>query len=306
MSIKRVSIVGMGALGILFGNYIQSKLGKDSVSFILNKERIEKYKSQGITCNGEKCDFNVINEEVTRDEADLLIFAVKMTGLEKAIETARNQVGKNTIIISLLNGITSEEIIGQAFGKDKVIYCVAQGMDAVKINNKFTYSHMGELRIGIPENESYKQDKLNSLISFFTSIDFPYTLEKDIIYRLWSKFMLNVGVNQVVMLYEGNYGTVQKEGEAREMMKSAMREVIKLASYENVNLSEDDLNGYVKLTDSLNPEGMPSMRQDGLMHRYSEVELFSGTVLRLAKKHNLDMKVNEYLYKNIKDMESKY
>lgn len=118
--------------------------------------------------------------------------------------------------------------------------------------------------------------------------------------------MLNVGVNQVVMINEGNYGTVQKEGKERQMMKDAMKEVIELASYEGVKLSNKDLEGYVKLTDTLDPKGMPSMRQDGLMKRPSEVELFSGTVLKLAKKYNLEMKVNEYLYKKVKDMESGY
>lgn len=305
MTIENVSVVGMGALGILFGKYIQDKIGKESVSFVVNKNRMKKYVQQGIICNGERGSFNLIDEEIKK-ETDLLIIAVKATALDEAIKTAKNQVGEKTIIISLLNGITSEEIIGQAFGKEKVIYCVAQGMDAVKIDNKFTCSHMGELRIGIPKNEAYKQEKLNSVVEFFNSIDFPYTLEEDIIHRLWSKFMLNVGVNQVVMINEGNYGTVQKEGKERQMMKDAMKEVIELASYEGVKLSNKDLEGYVKLTDTLDPKGMPSMRQDGLMKRPSEVELFSGTVLKLAKKYNLEMKVNEYLYKKVKDMESGY
>lgn len=305
MTIENVSVVGMGALGILFGKYIQDKIGKESVSFVVNKNRMKKYVQQGIICNGERGSFNLIDEEIKK-ETDLLIIAVKATALDEAIKTAKNQVGEKTIIISLLNGITSEEIIGQAFGKEKVIYCVAQGMDAVKIDNKFTCSHMGELRIGIPKDETYKQEKLNSVVEFFNSIDFPYTLEEDIIHRLWSKFMLNVGVNQVVMINEGNYGTVQKEGKERQMMKDAMKEVIELASYEGVKLSNEDLEGYVKLTDTLDPKGMPSMRQDGLMKRPSEVELFSGTVLKLAKKYNLEMKVNEYLYKKVKNMESRY
>lgn len=306
MKINKVAIVGMGALGILFGNYISSKLGKESVSFILNKKRIEKYKSNVVTCNGVKCDFNFVDEEDSDLKADLLIMAVKGTALKEAVKSAQNFVGNETIIISVLNGISSEEIIGQKFGVDKIIYCVAQGMDAVKIDNKFTYSHFGELRFGLPKNEEYKKDKLNDLVEFFDSIKFPYTIEDDIIHRLWSKFMLNVGVNQTVMIYEGTYGTVQKEGKPREIMISAMREVIELASYENVKLTEEDLNGYVKLIDTLSPEGMPSMRQDGLCRRYSEVELFAGTVLKLAQKHGITLKTNEFLYNKIKKIEADY
>ena len=118
--------------------------------------------------------------------------------------------------------------------------------------------------------------------------------------------MLNVGVNQVVMIYEGTYGTVQQPGEARELMKAAMREVILLAEKENVTITEKDLNEYVNLIDTLNPNGMPSMRQDGLTRRKSEVELFSGTVLALAKKHKISTPINMKIYEKIHSMESKY
>ncbi len=48
------------------------------------------------------------------------------------------------------------------------------------------------------------------------------------------------------------------------------------------------------------------MRQDGIAYRPSEVEMFSGTVRRLAEKHGLSVPVNDMLYKKIKDMESTY
>ena len=118
--------------------------------------------------------------------------------------------------------------------------------------------------------------------------------------------MLNVGINQTVMVYEGTYRTVQQPGEARETMLSAMREVLTLANLEGFALTEHDLNQWVALADTLAPEGMPSMRQDAMTHRKSEVELFAGTVIRLAKTHGLDVPVNEMLYRRIREMESMY
>ena len=118
--------------------------------------------------------------------------------------------------------------------------------------------------------------------------------------------MLNVGVNQVVMVWEGDYGTVQAPGAARAQMIAAMREVIALSRLEGVPVTEDDLAFYVNLIDTLSPAGMPSMRQDGLAHRPSEVELFSGTVCRLAAKHGLDVPVNRQLYDTVRAMEAAY
>jgi len=306
MDIKNICIVGMGALGVLYGEFFTRKLGKQRVEFVANEDRIKKYREEGVFCNGIPCDFNIVNENEKGKPADLLIFAVKATALDSAINTARNKVSDNTIILSLLNGISSEEIIGRAFGMDKVLYCVAQGMDAVKIGNELTYSNLGRICIGIMDHEADKKEKLQAVLDLFEKTGLPYTLEPDIKRRLWSKFMLNVGVNQVVMIYEGTYKTIQQSGEARELMIAAMREVMMLARKENVNVTEKDLEEYLNLIGTLDPNGMPSMRQDGLLRRKSEVELFSGTVLSLAKKHGVEVPVNRKIYETIREIESKY
>jgi 2-dehydropantoate 2-reductase len=306
MEIKKITIVGMGALGVMYGDFLTRKLGKECVEFVANEKRVTKFKEEGIYCNGQLCDVTLVDEKETGHPADLLIFAVKATGLEAAICTVRNKVSKNTIIMSVLNGISSEEIIGKAYGVEKIIPCVVQGMDVIKEKNKVTYSQFGQICMGIADESEEKMQKLKAVIDLFHKVEMPYTLENDIIRRIWSKFMLNVGVNQAVMIYEGTYATVQKAGEARELMQNAMKEVITLAQKENVNVTQEDFDDYVKLIDTMNPKGMPSMRQDGLAHRKSEVELFAGTVIALAKKHKIDVPVNKKIYETVMKMESEY
>lgn len=303
MTIKNVSIVGMGALGILFGGLLTKQLGKENVDFVVNKERKARFDKYDLTSNGVICDFNLVDEEEKGRPADLLIFAVKGVDLDSAIHSARNKVSDNTIILSLLNGVTSEEIIGQAYGIDKLVYSIAQGMDAVKIGNEFTYTNIGQLCIGIMDEGQEMKEKLSKVADLFDRTGIPYTVESNIRHRLWSKFMLNVGVNQVVMIYEGNYGTVQQEGEARQMMIKAMEEALVLANHEGINVKNEDLEEYVSLIDTLDPKGMPSMRQDGLLGRKTELDLFSGTILMLAHKHNIKTPVNQSIYDKVKEME---
>lgn len=303
MSIKKVSIIGMGALGVLFGGILTKKLGKQNVDFVVNKDRKARFFKYGLTSNGEACDFYLVDEDEKGRPADLLIFAVKGVDLESAIDSARNKVSDNTIILSLLNGVTSEEIIGEAFGFDKLVYCIAQGMDAVKIGNQLTYTNIGQLCIGIMDEDPKMREKLEKVANLFDRTAIPYKVEADIRHRLWSKFMLNVGVNQVVMIYEGNYGTVQRQGEARQLMIEAMEEARVLANLEGINVSKNDLDQYVNLIDTLDPEGMPSMRQDGLLGRKTELDLFAGTVLKLAKKYKVKVPVNQMIFDRVKEME---
>ena len=215
-------------------------------------------------------------------------------------------MAENTIILSVLNGISSEEIIGRILGAEHVLTCVAQGMDAVKLGNDLKYTHIGQICIGIRPDEAGKEPMLEAVTALFERTSLPYTREEDILARLWGKWMLNVGVNQTVMVTEGTYETVQKPGKARDMMRAAMGEVLELAKAEGISVTERDLEMYVSLIDSLNPNGMPSMRQDGLLKRPSEVELFSGTVIARADAAGVPVPVNRELYKRIREMEAAY
>lgn len=301
--IQKIHIIGMGALGLLYGNMIIENGKNKTVQYLMDKKRAQKYSGQKISCNGILKTFDIICEE-DATPADLLIVAVKATGLEAAIHSMRNSIGPETIIISVLNGIDSEQMIGEKFGFANIIYSVAQGMDAMKFGNEFQFEHSGELRIGATEKtniHAYQRIK-----AFFDETQIAYTEEENILQRLWSKFMLNVGINQVCIAYGITYGQALTEGEPNRIMIAAMREVIALANAEGIPLTEKDLNNYIQILSKLNPDGMPSMAQDRVNKKYSEAESFAGTVIRLAQKHGLYVPSNRYLFSRVKEIEACY
>lgn len=294
MEIKKVGIIGCGAIGVMYGKHLVDKLGSEDVFFIADEGRAAKYRGEGIYCNGEPCDFTY-RTPTDALAADLVIFAVKATGLSQAIETARPFVGGDTIVLSALNGISSEQLLTDAYGERHVIYACIQGMDAVKQGNKATYHHMGYIAIGNKDGQA--DPRVDAVAEFFARAGMDCRIPDDIIRMQWSKLMLNCGVNQVTAAYHAPYAKVQEEGEAREMMVEAMKEVKRVAKTQGIALSDEDIDYWVSLIDSLNPEGYTSMCQDVLAGRKTEVELFSGTVVRLAKEAGIKLPVNEYLYK---------
>jgi 2-dehydropantoate 2-reductase len=305
MKIKKVSIIGLGALGILFGHQLSKKMPQADLRIIADQERINRYKNEGVYCNGERCNFHYMTPNEICQPADLLIFAVKNDGLHNAISAVKNHVGENTIILSALNGITSEAIIGETYGVDKILYCVAQGMDAVKVGNQLTYDHMGMLCFG-DRKPGIISEKANRVAAFFEKTDVPYEVDANMVKRLWGKFMLNVGVNQTVAVFQSNYGEIQREGKARDMMIAAMREVIAISEKEGIYLTEADLDYWLSVLATLSPDGKPSMAQDVEAKRPTEVDLFAGTVLTLAEKHGVSTPVNKELYDRIQFLESQY
>lgn len=303
MEIKNTAIIGMGALGLLYGSYIRKHCGDDAVCFVMDEGRAEKYRGKTFTCNGEEEQFRIVTDSEAKP-VDLVIVAVKYTGLYDALDVMKNCVGENTTIISVLNGISSEEIIGARYGMEKIVYTVAQGMDAMKFANALNYTRMGNLHIG--KTKSCDKERFDVLVRFFDAIKMPYICEEDILYRMWGKFMLNVGINQTCMVYQTTYSGALSRGPANRTLIAAMREVIALANAEGVGLSEKDLNDYIEVIKTLNPDGTPSMGQDRINGRASEVELFAGTVMKLANKHGLYVPENEFLLERVREIEKEY
>ncbi|MCI1209875.1 MAG: ketopantoate reductase family protein [Treponema sp.] len=304
MQIQHVAIIGLGALGVMYGHYLEKNMSSGSLRFIADKTRAARYRNEGVFSNGEECHFTYTNasEEQPPVPADLLLFAVKFSGLEQAIKSAAPFVGRDTVIVSVLNGITSEQYLAKAFGKEKVLLCTVQGMDAEKTGNRAVNCHMGSFAVGTFDNTM--NDRLKAVDVFFDSVGLSYTNPPDMTRQLWNKLLLNDGVNQTTAVFETNYGGIQVPGKARETMIGAMKEVVAVAKAHHIDLRDDDITAWLAVLDSLDPKSMPSMRQDTLAGRRTEVELFSGTIIAYGRQAGVATPVNQMLYDRLKGMEA--
>ena len=300
-----IAIVGFGALGALFASLLAPQLPFDKLRVIADAKRVQRYQTEGLLVNATPLALNYLAPTDCATPADLVIVCTKFYQLEGVLPLIASQLGENTIIVSALNGIASERRLAEAFGTDKVVYCVAQQMDARKEGNQLIYRDAGQLVIGAMTDNADEIARVQRVDAIFHQVQFPHSISPNMPRQLWGKLMLNTGVNQTVALYEGTFKTTQEEGEAREMFKAAMREVMQVASAEGVTLTKDDFNQWVVIMDSLDPTGMPSMRQDLKAGRPCELELFAGTIRTLGDKHGIDTPVNDHLYEGISALMAK-
>ena len=104
---QTVGIVGLGALGVLFGQRLLEN-GVD-VRVIADEARAERYQKQGVICNGTPVNFRYETPK-TAKPVDLMIFATKESGLRGAMETASGFIGENTLQIYLVHGMVLEVV----------------------------------------------------------------------------------------------------------------------------------------------------------------------------------------------------
>ena len=306
-SIETVSLIGLGALGSANLAKISESVPMENIRVVASGDRADRYRKNGVCVNGKTYMFPIFGPEDKVPPADLLIFAVKNHHLPKAIEEAANHVGDNTIIISFLNGISSEEEIGKTYGIDKVLYSYVMRTDSTRIGDYTNYVNLGFVPFGEAQNIPGKYtERVSSVEKFFKKTGIKYNIPENMIRDLWLKFMLNVGANQVTAVLRCTYGAIRDSIAVRGLLTEAMLEAVAVAKAEKIDLSEDDITKCIDILSSLNPTGKTSMLQDVEARRKTEVEAFGGTVCSLAKKHGIEVPINEALVKFIKALEETF
>ena len=154
--IKTSALIGLGALGILFGRKMPG------VQVIADKDRIARYSAEPVVCNGEECKFSYITPAEGRP-VDLLLVAVKATVLEQAIQDIAKFVGPDTVILSVLNGITSEEHIDAAY-PGHTLWSVAIGMDATRTGRTLVFNQAGKIQFG--ERSGEMTDRVQAVADY--------------------------------------------------------------------------------------------------------------------------------------------
>jgi 2-dehydropantoate 2-reductase len=252
--------------------------------------------------NGRRFDVRCVAPGEPPRPVDLLLVAVKQHHLAAAVEDVRGAVGEGTIILSLLNGIASEGVLGRAFGAEKVLPAFTLGNDVVREGTHTRYTNFGKLVFGAPSNDP-ADPRVVAVKTLLEAAAIPYVVPADIVREQWLKFMLNVGVNQVSAVLRAPYGAFERVDEVRELTRRAALEVVALSRHEGVALEPADVERIFPLLATLAPDGKTSMLQDVEARRKTEVEAFAGTVVELGRRHGVPTPVNELLGEMIAALE---
>lgn len=296
--IERIVVVGAGAMGASYAGKFHT-MDPTGVSLLASGPRAERLKAGGLVVNGTALFPRVITPDEVPEKTDFLLVAVKHQDLPGAILEMAPLVGEGTLILSVMNGIDSEERLISAFGEDKVLYAVAVGIDALREGNRVTYTRGGKLFFGEAQNRAPTQ-RVRRVQDLFERAGILSEVPPDMIRTLWWKFMINVGINQVSAVLGAPYGVFQRLEEARELTDAVMREVIALALAQRIALSEKDITDWNVFLAGLSAEGKTSMLQDIEAGRETEVEMLGGKVLALGERLSVPTPLNQALYRLIK------
>lgn len=301
MEITRTALIGLGAIGTVYGRMLHETYGRE-FAVIAGGERAQRLREKGATVNGASF-FPQVVEPGEEFQADLVIVSVKNYQLDQAIGDVRSFVGKNTVLLPLLNGVTARDRLLAAFPENRVFYGLSIYIDAVRTAEGVFNTQDGVIQFGDADNAE-PSPETEAVRDYLNGAGIKTEVCPDMVRAVWKKWMMNVGVNQVSAITRSPYGKVASVPSTLALLHEAMMEVVALAKASGIDLGEREALEFEGMMGRFSPEGKTSMLQDVEAKRRTEVDYFGGTAEELGKKLNVPTPVNHVLTLLIKSIEA--
>ena len=300
MKIESVAVLGAGAVGsyVIWG--LSEKAGV-RLGVVAEGERAERLKQKGCAVNG-----TVYRPEVwTPQEAhgvDLLVVALKYGALPGAMESIRAVVGEHTVVMSLMNGVDSEELIGAQVGDEKVIRSLIK---VASHKEEDGYHFDPDATLGIifgEEHAPFESERVRAIVDLFEGTGIHYRVTDEIRAEMWSKFRLNVCNNLPQAILGAGVGCYRDSEHMKAISEGLRRELEAIAAAKGIDLRKVDTSGRGS---AVPPTARYSTLQDLDAKHHTEIDMFSGALMRMGEELGIPTPYNEYTYHMIKALEEK-
>ena len=301
MEIKSVAVLGAGAVGsyVIWG---LEESGKVRLGVVAEGERNARLKENGCTINHVTYHPQVWTPQEAHG-VDLLIVSLKYGALPGALESIREIVDEHTIVMSLMNGVDSEEIIAEVIGKSNILYSVIK-VASHKEGNGYCFDP--ETTIGIIYGEiaaPYDSEWVLAVEQLFSGTGIHFRHTEHIQAEMWSKFRLNVCNNLPQAILGAGVGCYRDSVHMKAISDGLRQELEAIARAKGIDIS--------KAADSSSrgsavpPSARYSTLQDLDAGRHTEIDMFSGALMRMGEKLGIPTPYNAYTYHMIKALEEK-
>jgi len=303
----KIVIVGPGAIGTLLAAFL-SKSKEEIWILDYKKDRAEKLKIKGVSLEGTggnieakpkvSCDAKDIGK------ADLIIICVKSYDTKNAITQCKTLSTDKTSILTLQNGLGNIEIITETLGSERVIGGVTNLGSTLIDTGKAIYAGKGETIIGRLDGKVTIE--LRMVREIFNKVGLETRISHDIKTILWSKLIINTGINALAGITRLKNGKLIEFEGTRKIMRLAVTEAVRIAKRKRIKLIYDDPLAKVEAVCEATAENVSSMLADVLCKKQTEVDFINGVILRLGQELNIPVPVNALLVDLIKTIETSY
>ncbi|MQG37648.1 MAG: 2-dehydropantoate 2-reductase [SAR202 cluster bacterium] len=290
----KVAVVGAGGTGAYYGGAL-AKAGHD-VTFIARGSHLDAINKSGLQLNTVLLGDFHLDSPATDDMSsigpvDLVIFAVKSWGTETAIADMAGLVGNNTLIISTQNGIDSERLLSDAFGKEHVLGCTATVSSMITSPGVVTQAGgPGSLVVGaLTEGQSAR---VNDLATQCVAAGIAAETHENIELAIWEKFTFICALSGMTALTRKPIGEIFAQESTTQMYRQVLSEVAEVGRATGIPLPQSIAADLLATTQAREPFIIGSMGHDLIANNPIEISLLNARVVELGTKHNIKTPAN--------------
>ena len=290
----KIAVVGAGAMGSLFGGRL-SQSGHQVLLYDINREHVETIQTDGLVIEDlasgtqETCRPIATTQAEDLRVAEILIIFVKSAATEAVARQFSEITGVGTIAVTMQNGLGNEAILKKHFGEQRTAAGVtSQGATFIG-SGRIRHAGRGPTHLCMSDRNN---EKLEDFVDALNQAGLDTELEENIEDLIWSKLIINVGINAVTALTGLPNGRLLEFPDCKALMADLVAEAVAVAEKRGVHLTYPDPLEMVYTVAEKTGGNRSSMLQDFDRKRQSEINFINGAILQEAEALGLEVPAN--------------
>lgn len=300
-----VVVLGAGSLGSAIGGTLA--LAGNEVTLIAREAHVKAINESGLTLVTPEGETPASLKAQTTAEglaaAELVLVLCKSFDTREVIETNRNVIGPETVVLSLQNGLGNEDLLCELLDPKQVIagktYIAGMMLEPGKVQS----STAGK-KTFVGEYGGAATPRIEAVAALFNEAGMECIVSNFMKNIIWDKLLINVATGAVCGVTKLPYGDFYQHPELLETAKRAVQEGMDVARAEGIMLSRHDPHDVLEAAHENLPYSFkPSILQSLEKKRRTEIDVINGAVVKYGKKLEVPTPINDTLVACVKGIE---
>ncbi len=289
-----IIIFGAGAIGSLFGALLNRN---NDVTLIGRPYHINVIKKNGLKIEGKtKLYLNMAameNIKQLKKTPDLLILAVKSYDTTQASKTIKKLVDRNTIVLTLQNGLDNIDKIEKFIDRDHILVGVTT--QGAYLSKPGVVRHTGLGKTTIGELNGEESERLKNIIRIFNESFIETVYSENITRDIWIKAIINSCINPITTIFRCKNGYLQKNPILNNIVRKIIDESINVANKHGMNISKKFVLDKTKKVVKSTEKNYSSMLQSFNKGQKTEIDSINKKIVEIGKFYSIDVSLNELM-----------
>lgn len=284
----KITVLGAGAMGSLFGGLL-AEAGHAVELLDINEAHISQITAHGLRL-GTDLGLRAVPMRIARPKEasnppDWLIVFTKTIHTANALQSVGAILGPQTRVLSLQNGLGNAEKLADFVPLSRVAIGVTTvPADLVAPGEVHSHGH-GHIRMMMADGGT--DSTLVTLADALNAVGLECRVDPTVTPGIWEKVAFNAAINSVCAICECTVGGLGAQAGARALAHNIASEVLQVAIAHGLEVSSDTIHSNLDHAMDHHLDHKPSMLQDMLAKRPTEIDSINGHVIRIAGQHGI-------------------